>query len=116
MIRQSPRVVAVSNDAHRDALLDALTCDDTDYGVIVVESIGGAYSRIKEVVPQLVILFCAIDDDDACRLLSMLKTDVSLSDVPVATFATRHSGCALEGVLAELLGGAPCLVDAIPLN
>jgi len=76
----------------RGQLLDALLADDSDYGVLFVESTEGAYSRIKQVTPYMVIVFCEIDDVAACQLLSMLKTDAELSDVEVVTCASGWKG------------------------
>jgi hypothetical protein len=85
-MNQSTRsVVAVSGDPMRGQLLDALLADESDYGVLFVESTERAYSRIKQVTPYMVIVFCEIDDIAACQLLSMLKTDRDLSGVEVVT-------------------------------
>ena len=85
MNQSSRSVVAVSGDPMRGQLLDALLADESDYGVLFVESTERAYSRIKQVTPYMVIVFCEIDDLAACLLLSMLKTDRDLSDVHVVT-------------------------------
>jgi len=65
----SLKVVAISDDALRSELLDALIVDESDYKTIVVESIPRAYTRIREVEPDLVVVFMAIDDPNACQLL-----------------------------------------------
>jgi hypothetical protein len=54
-------VVAVKEDALRPELLDALLMDESDYNVIVVESILHAYSRIRQLEPDLVVVFMEID-------------------------------------------------------
>jgi chemotaxis response regulator CheB len=81
-------VVAVSNDALRPELLDRLLVDDNTYTVIVVESVGRAYSRIRQVQPDVVVLLINIDDEDACQLLSMLHMDRGLRGMSVVTCAT----------------------------
>ena len=83
-----PSVVAVSNDALRPELLDRLLVDDNNINVIVVESIERAYSRIRQLQPDVVVVFMNIDDVDACRLLSMLHMDHGLRGVSVVTCAT----------------------------
>jgi hypothetical protein len=83
MSRPILNVVAVSGDPERKDLLDALMADDTDYGMVFVESIARGYSRIKQIVPDLIILFSGIEDEAACQLLSMLALDRQLSRVPV---------------------------------
>jgi DNA-binding NarL/FixJ family response regulator len=81
-------VVAVSNDALRPELLDRLFVEDNDYDVIVVESIERAYSRIRQVQPNAVVVFMDIDDVDACQLLSMLHIDHELRGVSVVSCTT----------------------------
>jgi hypothetical protein len=87
-------VVAISRDQQRVELLDSLS-DATEFQTIYVESIEGGYSRIKHVNPDLVIVAFAIDDDAACRLLSMLKSDDSLACVPVITCVLPAAGVGL---------------------
>jgi len=81
-------VVAISKDVHRKDLVDGLISDDTNYGVIIVESIARGYSRVKQVLPDMVIVYCRADDVDACQLLSMLALDDALAHVPVVTCLT----------------------------
>ena len=81
-------LVAVSNDALRPQLLDGLLVDDNNYTVIVVESFERAYSRICQVLPDVVVLLITIDDVAACQLLSMLHMDRSLRGMSVVTCAT----------------------------
>ena len=82
-------VVAVSTDYDRRYMLAALMSDDTNYGVIVVESIARGYSRIAQVRPDMVIVYCGADDVAACQLLSMLALDDRLANVPVVTCLTE---------------------------
>ena len=109
-------VVAVSGDPLRPVLLDALSLDETDCGVIFVESIGCAYSRIKQVTPYLVILFCDITDPAACQLLSMLKTDPGLSCVLVMTCASGPLSREFEEMAPEVSGLVPRLLQAVQMN
>jgi DNA-binding NarL/FixJ family response regulator len=85
-------VVAVSSDALRPELLDRLLVDDNNINVIVVESIERAYSRIRQLQPDVVVVFMNIDDVDACRLLSMLHMDHGLRGVSVVTCTTGPDG------------------------
>ena len=92
-------VVAVSNDALRPELLDRLLVDDNNINVIVVESIERAYSTIRQVQPNAVVVFMNIDDVDACQLLSMLHLDHELRGISVLPLTTgpdagaaRHLG------------------------
>ena len=85
-----PRTVAlVGRYAHQhleDAMLTIADCD-----VVFVESITHAYSKIKRVLPDLVILCLSADDVDGCQVLSMLALDHETSHIPVLTVATPHA-------------------------
>jgi hypothetical protein len=100
MNNPSLKVVAVSDDSLRSELLDALVVDDSDFHVFVVESLPHAYSRIRQIKPDLVVVYMGHDDLNACRLLSMLKIDRTLRGIPVVTCATGPeflAGRALHG-------------------
>jgi len=88
MSTSPPSVLAVSNDALRPELLARLLIDDNNYNVVVVESIERAYSRIRQVQPDVVVVLMNIDDVDACQLLSMLHMDRGLHGMSVVTCAT----------------------------
>ena len=88
MSTSPPSVLAVSNDALRPELLARLLIDDNNYNVIVVESIERAYSRIRQVQPDVVVVFMNIDDVDACQLLSMLHIDRGPHGMSVVTCTT----------------------------
>jgi CheY-like chemotaxis protein len=62
--------------------------DAGNYDVVFVESSAHAYSQIKRVQPDLVILCLEMDDADALRVLSMLKLDEETRDIPVVTYTT----------------------------
>jgi PleD family two-component response regulator len=71
------------------------------YDVVFVESSGHAYSQIKRVQPNLVILCVRIDDADGFEVLSMLKLDAETRDIPVLTYASEQSDEELEAEYAE---------------
>ena len=91
-------VVAVSGDSRRAELLDVLSADPHDFDVVFVESIARAYARIKELRPDIVVIFMAIDDVAACQLLSMLSLDRSVSGIPVVTCITGRSSAIVEPI------------------
>ena len=109
-------VVAVSGDPARPELLDALLMDANDYDIIFVESIERGYSRIKQVTPDLVIVFLEIDDVAACQLLSMLKIDSDTSDIPVVTGATAHEEGEFEDIVAWVNRDSSSQIIAIQMN
>lgn len=88
MSRQPLRVVAVSDDALRSKLLDALLHDASIQDVVFVEPLANAYTRIRQLAPELIIVLMRIDDEAACQLLMMLELDRALLGVPVVTWAT----------------------------
>src|SRR5262245_51018100 len=90
MNRRLRSLVAVSRDPQREELLDVLA-ESADYDVVVVESIERGYSRVKQVLPDLVLVYMDIDDVGGSQLLSMLMTDRSLSGIPVETCATARA-------------------------
>src|SRR5947199_5215282 len=62
------------------------------YDVVFVESSQHAYSQIKRVQPNLVILCVRIDDGDGFQVLSMLKLDEETRAIPVLTYTTEYDG------------------------
>jgi len=66
------------------------------YDVVFVESSQHAYSQIKRVLPNLVILCVRVDDHEALQVLSMLKLDEETRPIPVLTYATELEGEAPE--------------------
>ena len=62
------------------------------YSVVFVESTEHAYTQIKRVRPNLVILCVHIDDAEGFQVLSMLKLDEETRAIPVLTYTSRHSG------------------------
>ena len=66
--------------------------DAGHYDVVFVESSAHAYSQIKRVQPNLVILCMRIEDTAGFRVLSMLKLDDETRDIPVLTYTTEFEG------------------------
>src|SRR5206468_10622795 len=59
------------------------------YDVVFVESGAHAYSQIKRVQPNLVILCIRMDDAEGFQVLSMLKLDPDTREIPVVTYASE---------------------------
>jgi two-component system phosphate regulon response regulator PhoB len=59
-----------------------------NYDVVFVEASAHAYSQIKRVQPDLVILCVAMDDAEGLNVLSMLKLDAETRDIPVVTYTS----------------------------
>ena len=59
-----------------------------NYDVVFVESSAHAYSQIRRVQPDLVILCLELEDAEGLRVLSMLKLDAETRDIPVVTYTS----------------------------
>ena len=75
--------------------------DAGHYDVVFVESSEHAYSQIKRVLPNLVILCVRIDDADGFQVLSMVKLDAETRGIPILTYTTEHDGDELDESYAE---------------
>jgi PleD family two-component response regulator len=62
--------------------------DAGNYDVVFVESSAHAYSQIRRVQPDLVILCLELEDSEGLRVLSMLKLDAETRDIPVVTYTS----------------------------
>src|SRR4029078_13647812 len=84
------KVVIVNGSPEILDLLET-ALDAGHYDVVFVESSAHAYSQIKSVKPNLVILCVRIDDADGFQVLSMLKLDADTRAIPVLTYTTQSS-------------------------
>src|ERR1043166_2350702 len=82
------KVVIVNGSAEILELLETML-DAGHYDVVFVESSQHAYSQIKRVQPNLVILCVRIEDADGFQVLSMLKLDEETRSIPVLTYTTE---------------------------
>src|SRR6188474_789388 len=82
-------VIVNGNPEMLETLETAL--DAGHYDVVFVESSEHAYSQIKRVQPNLVILCVRIDDANGFQVLSMLKLDDETRTIPVLTYTTEHA-------------------------
>jgi len=82
----SQKVVIVNGGNEVLELLETLL-DAGHYDVVFVESAAHAYSQVKKVQPNLVILCLDMDDEDGFQVLSMLKLDPETRTVPLLTYA-----------------------------
>jgi PleD family two-component response regulator len=75
--------------------------DAGHYDVVFVESSDHAYSQIKRVQPNLVILCLRIEDTEGFQVLSMLKLDAETRGIPVLTYTTEYEGQESDEPLPE---------------
>jgi PleD family two-component response regulator len=86
---RTQKVLIVNGNSQMLDLLQS-ELDAGHYDVVFVESSDRAYSQIKRVQPDLVILGLHIDDADGFHVLSMLKLDEVTRAIPVVTFTTEY--------------------------
>src|SRR5438045_595718 len=78
------QVVVVSKQNQLNGLLETVL-DAGQYDIVFVESTERAYSHIRRLAPQLIIVCLDIDDLDGFQVLSMLKLDSETRGIPVVT-------------------------------
>jgi len=102
-ISQQPvqKVVVVNGNAEVLSMLETVL-DAGRYDMVFVESSEHAYSQIKKVLPNLVILCTRIEQMDGFQLLTMLKLDEETRDIPVLTCTTEHEGQDFDTVISQL--------------
>ena len=94
------KVVIVNGSTDMLALLETVLAAG-HYDVVFVESSEHAYSHIKRVQPNLVILCMSLEDHDGFQVLSMLKLDNETRRIPVLTYATEFEGQEVEEEFPE---------------
>ena len=85
------KLVIVNGSSEMLGLLET-ALEAGHYDVVFVESTEHAYSQIKRVQPNLVILCVQIDDADGFQVLSMLKLDEDTRAIPILTYTTEYDG------------------------
>ena len=85
------KVVIVNGSPEMLEMLETVL-DAGHYDVVFVESSEHAYSQIKRVQPNLVILCVRIEEADGFQVLSMLKLDDETRAIPVLTYTTEYDG------------------------
>ncbi len=83
------KVVIVNGSSQILELLETVL-DAGRYDVVFVESSQHAYSQIKRVQPNLVILCVQVDDPAGFQVLSMLKLDDETRQIPILTYTTEY--------------------------
>jgi CheY-like chemotaxis protein len=79
------KVVVVNGSAEALSVLETLL-DAGHYDMVFVESSDRAYSTIKRVQPNLIVLCTGVEALDGVQLLTMLKLDAATRDIPVLSY------------------------------
>lgn len=95
------KVVVVNGNTEVLGMLETVL-DAGRYDMVFVESSDRAYSQIKKVVPNLVILCARIEELDAFQLLTMLKLDDETKHIPVLTYTTEYEGQDFEAAVTQI--------------
>ena len=111
------KVVIVNGSTEMLALLETVL-DAGHYDIVFVESSEHAYSHVKRVQPNLVILCMRIDESDGFQVLSMLKLDAETRQIPVLTYTTEYEGQDADADVPDAgeLEMFPAPKPALPMN
>jgi CheY-like chemotaxis protein len=111
--RDAQTVLIVNGDTEVLELLEPVL-DAGNYDVVFVESSQHAYSQIKRVQPDLVILCVHMDNPDSLQVLSMLKLDPETRDVPVLTYTSQLMAEEVETAEDDADDSAPAMFSQRP--
>src|ERR687891_2421092 len=95
------KVVVVNGNTEVLGMLETVL-DAGRYDMVFVESGEHAYSQIKKVLPNLVILCARIEQLEGFQLLTMLKLDPETRTIPVLTYTTEYEGQDFDTALSQL--------------
>ena len=95
------KVVVVNGSTEVLGMLESVL-DAGRYDMVFVESSDHAYSQIKKVLPNLVILCARIENLEGINLLTMLKLDADTRDIPVLTYTTEYEGQDFDTAISQL--------------
>jgi len=98
---QVQKVVVVNGNTEVLGMLETVL-DAGRYDMVFVESSDRAYTQIKKVVPNLVILCTRIEERDGFQLLTMLKLDQETKDIPILTYTTEYEGQDFDSAISQL--------------
>ncbi len=107
------KVVVVNGNTEILGLLETVL-DAGRYDMVFVESSEHAYSQIKKVLPNLVILCARIEDTECFQLLTMLKLDPDTRQIPVLTYTTECEGQDFDEAISQLAEDETDLLPAAP--
>ena len=108
------KVVVVNGNTEVLGMLESVL-DAGRYDMVFVESGERAYSQIKKVLPNLVILCTHIERLDGFQLLTMLKLDPQTRDIPVLTCTTECEGQDFDTAISQLADEEEDALPARPM-
>ena len=111
----SQQVVVVSKQSQLNGLLENVL-DAGQYDVVFVESTEHAYTHIKRLTPNLIIVCLDIDDLDGFQVLSMLKLDAETRTIPVVTCTVTQDEQVMQDDSLDPPDDVFCQPAALQLN
>jgi len=95
------KVVVVNGNTDVLGMLETVL-DAGRYDMVFVESGERAYSQVKRVAPNLVILCTRIEALEGVQLLTMLKLDPETRSIPVLTYTTEYDGHDFDAAISQI--------------
>jgi two-component system, OmpR family, phosphate regulon response regulator PhoB len=108
-------VLIVNGDSDVLEVLEPVL-DAGNYDVVFVESTAHAYSQIRRVQPDLVILCVRIDEPEGFQVLSMLKLDAETRNIPVVTYTSQFEPDDKDSDLDDDDDEAPAVFGSRPVG
>ena len=105
------KVVVVNGNTEVLGMLETVL-DAGRYDMVFVESPDHAYSNIRKVQPNLVILCTRVEDLDGFQLLTMLKLDDMTRDIPVLTYTTESEEGDFDAAISQMADDVE--IDMLP--
>ncbi len=95
------KVVVVNGNTEVLGMLETVL-DAGRYDMVFVESSDRAYTQIKKVLPNLVILCTRIEQLEGFQILTMLKLDEETKNIPILTYTTEYEGQDFDSAISQL--------------
>lgn len=95
------KVVVINGNTEVLGMLETVL-DAGRYDMVFVESRDHAYSQIRKIQPNLVIVCTGIDEPEGFQLLTMLKLDAETRDIPILTYTTEYDGQDFDAAISQL--------------
>jgi PleD family two-component response regulator len=95
------KVVVVNGNTEVLGMLETVL-DAGRYDMVFVEAADRAYSQVKKVLPNLVILCTRLDQLDGFQLLTMLKLDPETRTIPVLTYTIEYDSESFDAAISQL--------------
>ena len=95
------KVVVVNGSAEALSVLETLL-EAGHYDMVFVESADRAYSTIKRVLPNLIVVCTRVEELDGVQLLTMLKLDPATRAIPVLSYTSEDDNQDFDSVISDI--------------